>query len=397
MAINYYLGKARIGSEEPENIPHDDLLEGLLPSSGLGFLVGSPGTGKSFLALYLGACLATGCSFIHRKHETVQENQNIGFPIKKSAVLMLVGERDNKLHKRIHALEASLKENNLFNINGDKLPIIILPIRAAPYWDCFPVLKFQFKEQRELLQNLGYDIRLVIIDTLPSVFAVSNENDNATMARLCAHVREFAEKMNSFVLMVTHPTIAKSGKGFYLSKKPRGAGSQEGAADIIWYLGDTKEKNIKFLSVEKGSEGYCEGHKFYFDLIEKEKSAVLIPTDYTVYKEAQKAKDKIALGDNDLQILKAINSTCLKTPILNHGSEEYLELKWPVISEKSLWEEIKEIHNDTAQNTLRNRMKRGIERLKENEYIESWDYEKNSYLALLLPWQKLAAKLNLDN
>lgn len=47
------LVKPYVGLNVPQESTIDDLLLNLLPSHGLGFLVGEPGVGKSFLALKL--------------------------------------------------------------------------------------------------------------------------------------------------------------------------------------------------------------------------------------------------------------------------------------------------------------------------------------------------------
>lgn len=116
--------KPYIGLDCPPEIYPGDLLQDLLPSSGLGFLVGEPGVCKSFLALKLCASLATGTPFIHDTHAIKQRSPATGKSMGLYASLYLVGEREKGLPKRQRALIKSLEEN--YGVMGFEkgLPII---------------------------------------------------------------------------------------------------------------------------------------------------------------------------------------------------------------------------------------------------------------------------------
>ncbi len=121
-----------VGHNVPAQIKSGDLINGMIPESGIGFLVAEPGIGKSFLMLFLASILSNGRRFIHDSHELCAINPQVGIPIKKAATLYLAGEREAGLAKRQQALLLALRDHYGFqDISLDKnfLPIITCPLR----------------------------------------------------------------------------------------------------------------------------------------------------------------------------------------------------------------------------------------------------------------------------
>lgn len=303
--------KPYIGLDCPLGVSTYDLLQDLLPSRGLGFLVGEPGACKSFLALKLCSSLAVGTPFIHDSHVIRQTNPYTGKATGAYATLYLAGEREVGLPHRQRAIIKSLEMD--YGIKGIEkgLPIITYAIRGHDYNHLHIDIPPFIKGAKAQLEGMGYPLRLIIIDTLQSALHVPAENGNTEMQHAMNQLRNFAEQLDCFILIITHPAQTYGRGGSYsLKGVPRGATSMRGTADIIWYMEKVGNTDIHKLTVTKGSEGYCEGHSFFYKLRPYENSVALVPTETPPDKTHKgiNASD-VQLTMNDIGVLKAMEVT----------------------------------------------------------------------------------------
>lgn len=373
-----------IGLDCPPNLCAGDLLFNLLPSSGLGFLVGEPGVSKSLLALKLCASLATGSPFIHDTHLIKQEDQSIGISTGSYASLYLAGERERGLPDRQKALIRSLQENyGIIGFDKTGLPMITYALRSRPYETIHKDIPLYIKEARAHLETLGYPLRLIVLDTLQSVLNIPSENGNTEMQYAMNQLREFAEKLGCFILIITHPAQTYGRYGSYSQKgAPRGATSMRGTADIIWYMEKVGSDGLHKLTVTKGSEGYCEGQSFFYTRVPYENSVALIPIETPLDKKHKSSEESdTELMPNDIGVLKA-----MELAYFEYGNVEpfHEDIKIQSVTRGNLNATLKRLHMKERQkegkspisdSAIGNRITRALERLLETELIISEQLE----------------------
>lgn len=392
------LHKPYIGLDCPPEIYAGDLLQDLLPSSGLGFLVGEPGVCKSFLALKLCASLATGTPFIRETHAIRQGNPVKGKSTGSYASLYLAGEREKDLPKRQRALIKSLEEN--YGTRGFEkgLPIITYAIRSHAYEKLHIDIPPFIKEARAYLKNLGYPLRLIIIDTLQSALHMPSENGNTEMQYVMNQLRNFAEGLGCFILIVTHPAQTYGRAGSYSQKGvPRGATSMRGTADIIWYMEKVGNDGLHKLTVSKGSEGYCEGHSFFYTLAPYENSVALVPTETPPDKKHKSNDESNAeLTLKDIGVLKAMELAYTKYGYVDPFHEEINTQSvtrndvHTILKQKHMEEATKQEQKPVSDSGIGNRITRALDRLSEAEIIFSDQLEDNEpFYYPAKPWAEM--------
>ncbi len=165
----------------------DYLVKGILPAKGVAFVGGQSGAGKSFIALNLAVCLASGIPFFGRRIK-----ENIGV-----AILAAEGAGSYKIRLRVARRHA---------VGDEKLPIC--------YLGAVPDLKNK-KEIDALVPRLlaveqhfrqTHDVRLgaVIIDTVAAAFDLDDENDNSEAARTIRVIKELGQRVNALMIPIHH-------------------------------------------------------------------------------------------------------------------------------------------------------------------------------------------------
>jgi hypothetical protein len=154
------------------------LIEGLLESGCLIGLVGSSGTGKSFLALDMGCSIASGSPFHER-------------PVKSGKVLYVAGEGQRGITTRI---EAWCGARGL-----EKSDLEIHISRRA-------ILMHDDTEVRAVVSEANHlkDVRLIVIDTLARSFSGYNENSTQDMNHFIANCDLLKSEERS--VMIVHHT-----------------------------------------------------------------------------------------------------------------------------------------------------------------------------------------------
>jgi hypothetical protein len=181
------------------------LVPNLLPSAALTFLVGRPNIGKSFVAVDIASCIATG-----RPYQ--------GRDVTAGKVLYISGEGTGRLASRFEAW-AEYHEQNFQTIMNN----VQVATRVA----------LASRDGMRQVAERAAEADLIVIDTLATVSGIEDEND----AALSAGVMNAAMALNpdAAVLVLHHPN-----KSTELEKSPvmRGSGALAGRADVVITLTD---------------------------------------------------------------------------------------------------------------------------------------------------------------
>ena len=197
--------------------PIQFLVDDLLPEGSLSMLFGDPGCGKSFLAIEIAMCVATGTSF-HGKSVT------------EGAVIYIAGEGYRGLTQRAWAW-ATYKE---------------IPVEAAEIYISSTSVDIPDDDAREKLLSevhslLGEDGKpaLIVLDNVARNFGGNDENSTKDMGAFITAVDAINADFDCATLLVHHTGHADK-------TRARGAIALKGALDTEYRL----SKNDAFLTLE---------------------------------------------------------------------------------------------------------------------------------------------------
>jgi len=203
------------------------LVRDVIPSGGFVALFGKPGTYKSFVALYLAGCIASG-------------REAFGKETEKTAVVYIAGEGGFGMGRRMRALR------ELHDIPDDA-PIYFLRRQIN--------LRSSLEDATKLVaavKALNVDVGLIVIDTLARAFAGGNENASEDMGAFMAIVAEIQRLLSCAALVVHH-----SGKDE--ARGMRGHSSLFGAIDaeleVTRLSRDGAEERIGQMRTSKQKDG----------------------------------------------------------------------------------------------------------------------------------------------
>jgi RecA-family ATPase len=203
------------------------LVRDVIPSGGFVALFGKPGTYKSFVALYLAGCIASG-------------REAFGKETEKTAVVYIAGEGGFGMGRRMRALR------ELHDI----------PESAQIYFLRRQInLRSSLEDATKLvdaIRALNVDVGLVVIDTLARAFAGGNENASEDMGAFMAIVAEVQRLLGCAALIVHH-----SGKDE--ARGMRGHSSLFGAIDaeleVTRLSQDGAENRVGQMRTSKQKDG----------------------------------------------------------------------------------------------------------------------------------------------
>lgn len=195
----------RVG--ELEHREPDWLVDDLIEAASLALIFGDPGSGKSFVAIDLAACVATGTPFHGRA-------------VAKGGVFYIAGEGHSGLRRRFTAWEQgaglSLNEAPLFTSKG---PANFLDADSAE----------RVAQAVEALAT-GCPPRLIIVDTLARNFGDGDENSTKDMNAFVAAMDELRGAYPDATVLIVH----HSGHGD--KSRARGAMALKGALDAEYQI-----------------------------------------------------------------------------------------------------------------------------------------------------------------
>ena len=197
--------------------PIQFLIDGLLPQGSLSMLFGNPGCGKSFVAIDIAMCIATGSSF-HGK------------PVTRGAVIYIAGEGYRGLTQRAWAW-AAYKE---------------IPIESAEIYVSRTSVDIPDDDAREKLTSEIYSLlgdngkpELIVLDTVARNFGGNDENSTRDMGAFITAVDAINAEFDCATLLVHHTGHADKSRA-------RGAIALKGALDTEFRL----SKNDALLTLE---------------------------------------------------------------------------------------------------------------------------------------------------
>jgi RecA/RadA recombinase len=218
-----------LSTAEISAIPQTDwCVKHILPAKGMAAIFGPSGSGKSFLALHLAACIATGQKWF-------------GIRTKQSAVAYVMLEGEGGIRNRIAALE---KEHGSLPVG--KFGVVAQPFRLTEPQDV------------EDLAAALLHTKVVFIDTLNRAAPTSDENSSKEMGLILEAAKWLQASIGGLVVVVHH-TGKDSTKGM------RGHSSLHAALDAAIEV-ERSANGGRTWSVAKSKDGE-DGKRTAFKLI----------------------------------------------------------------------------------------------------------------------------------
>lgn len=200
------------------------VIPGLLPEDGLTLLSGTSGDGKTFTAMHLGLCIATGTKWF-------------SYPAAQHRTLLLLLEGGKADHRRRLAALAS----------GLDIPLSLLD----GHLDIYPTPEFRADDPESvanliaLIKTLGH--RAVIIDNLTAARDITDENSTANVTAAMKPLADLAVRHHLAVLLLHHAN--KQGE-------LRGSSAIRQHADIVFELRRASAKNNARIIMTRTKDRY---------------------------------------------------------------------------------------------------------------------------------------------
>ena len=198
------------------------LIDGLIETETLSLIFGDPGCGKTFLALDLAACIASGHNFHGRE-------------IMQGPVVYIAGEGHNGIIRRFMAWA---KENHIENPGS--LPFFKSE-RAANFLDG-ATMKVVSAECDRIAGQHG-EPRLIVVDTVARSFGIGDENSTQDMGQFIGAVDDLKARYPGATILLVHHT------GHGDKSRARGAMALKGALDAEYRV--EKSSNIVTMTATK--------------------------------------------------------------------------------------------------------------------------------------------------
>lgn len=187
-------------------------------------MFGESGKGKSFVAIDMSLCIASG-------------RQWHGNDVEQGAVIYMAGEGRDGIKKRFQAWTI---ENGLL---GKTLPFYMSE-ETRPVTNNED-MGFVISEIDDIAKNIKENIKLIVIDTLNRHFGEGNENDAGDMGKFINAIDGLRDRYKCCVLIVHHSGVGDKSRG-------RGSSALKGALDQEYMIdGDTDLKTVKIVSVKQ--------------------------------------------------------------------------------------------------------------------------------------------------
>lgn len=183
-------------------------IRGFLEADSLGLVFGDPGHGKSFVAIDIASCIATGTDFHGRSTEA-------------GPVIYLAGEGHNGLKRRIRAWE--LHNNQSL----DDAPLYVSPAPAAL---CDSTSALSVLAAVDEIAEAHAPPALVVIDTVARNFGPGDENSTQDMGKFIQAVDGIRTRYKGCTVLLLHHT------GHADKSRARGAMALKGALDAEYRM-----------------------------------------------------------------------------------------------------------------------------------------------------------------
>lgn len=264
---------------EIEIQPPSWLVEGYLTKDCLALLYGDPEAGKSFVAVTLACCVASGEPFFGRSAKT-------------GPVVYIAGEGRQGMRKRFQAW---------CEVHGKGLEgmPLYLSNMAAPLTD-----PAALEEVKAEIDEIGERPAMIVVDTLARNFGPEDENSTAAMNLFVQSLDVLRERYGAAILAVHH-------SGHQSKNRARGSSVLRGALDFEFMLGG-QGNAVRKLACSKCKDfqrppdmGFRIEQVISGDGDEEVASAVLKLADYVPIAKAE-TLNRTAKGKNQLRIIEIL-------------------------------------------------------------------------------------------
>lgn len=212
----------------------DEIVKGVIPAHGFGFLGGPSMSLKTFFAIDLSLRITQGEDFL-------------GHRTRPCGVIYIAAEAPNGVRKRI---EAWRKINP-----GRGLPFELIG-QAPDLRDVQQIedLTAELRIASDEMKQAGHRLGLIVIDTLAASMPGGDENGGTDMSVILSNVAWMASELGAFILIISH-TGKDEGRGL------RGWSGQFAGADLVMMLTREEDNPIRQGRIAKLKEGE-DGERF---------------------------------------------------------------------------------------------------------------------------------------
>ena len=236
------LGRISIGEIATRKIAAPEyVVDGWMIAREQSFLAGESQSGKSFLALHAGMCIATGRDVLGRKTNpglVIYQAGESGFGVTGLRIPAWIKHFGEGLDFASIPFEIIPAKVNLFRPDGN----------ADEFHQVVAAIQKEWAGRAEL--------RAVIIDTMSKVMSGANENDGRDVGRVLENGERISRDTGAHVCFVHH--LPKNGTGM------RGHGSLKGDTDSVVMVA-TAQTGIRTILFDKVKDGEA-GGKLSFEL-----------------------------------------------------------------------------------------------------------------------------------
>jgi hypothetical protein len=296
--------------DDIQDEPVEWLIEGVLPAGGFSALYGPPGSFKSFHALHIAHCIATGTPWMNRQ------------VVQPGAVLYIAGEGFGGIGARIKALKTHYNTPK-----GAPIYVIRHQLNLRSSVEDFNALMLAIER---LVMESGVQFKQIIIDTLARAFGGGDENSASDMMQFVVACGRIQEIVQGAGLLILH----HSGKNQALGM--RGSSALLGAVDSeleLMRFEDTMKGIVRIAKQKDGEDGI----RYGFEMVEVEISGSSLGFDPVVSlavqasdeaaNQASKKASKGNAGNAGNGKNQRLEMLCLETVVKTKGGIKYIDGK----------------------------------------------------------------------
>jgi hypothetical protein len=241
------------------------LIDGIMPEGGLVALYGPPESFKSFVALDLALCVATGTPW----H---------GHAVQRGLVLYVAAEGGPGIGKRVRAW----LQHHAIDASEAKVAWLVESLTVYKQSDDVDVL------MRRLDDELEWEPRFIVIDTLARCFE-GDEVKTEDMSRFVAGLDRMRQQYHATVMAIHHTRVGED--------RERGNTALRGGLDtMISITRDKKSNNFTLeCSKQKDTEHFPE-MGFVMEPVPEANSCIVLSTDSQKAENAQQSLTILANG-----------------------------------------------------------------------------------------------------
>jgi energy-coupling factor transporter ATP-binding protein EcfA2 len=218
-----------INISDAEAQPRDETVQGLIANGDVVALVGTPGSGKTALAVHLSTMVTAGAVFFGRL-------------VRRGPVIYFGAEAPASVITRSKLAKGKAAPDQ-------RLPFYVVqvaPLIGDPGWTTIDEARL-IATIKDRSSHEGDPVRVVVLDTLASCLGIGDENGEGMVALVNA-ARRIANTTLVAVIIVHHPSKSDAA-GL------RGHGSLQGACDLILTSSMDEATKICTATVVKSRHG----------------------------------------------------------------------------------------------------------------------------------------------